>query len=851
MTTDAAAPAGANLQDIPIEHEMRRSYLDYAMSVIIGRALPDVRDGLKPVHRRILYSMRELNNTWNRPYMKSARVVGHVLGHYHPHGDAAAYDTIVRLAQTFSMRYTLVDGQGNFGSVDGDPAAAMRYTEIRMRKLAHQMLEDLDKDTVDFIPNYDGTTSEPAILPARLPNLLVNGSGGIAVGMATNIPPHNLAEVIGALRALIDNPAMSAQELMRYIPGPDFPTGGIIHGTAGIRSAYATGRGILKVRAKIETEEDKKSGKETIVVTELPYQVNKARVIEKIADLMKEKVIEGLSFVRDESDRKGMRIAMGVKREAMSSVIINQLYKHTQLEATFGVILLAIVNGRPELLTLKECLQYFISHRRLVVVRRTEHELKKAEERAHILEGYKIAIDNLDEVVRLIRASANPQEAREKLMAAFGLSTVQAQAILDMRLQKLTGLEIEKVEEEYREVIKAIARYREILANERLVLEIVKEELAEIEEEFSDPRRTVIRDDVGEITVADMIAEEDMVVSVSQRGYIKRNPLSLYQAQRRGGKGKMGMGTADDDFVAHLFVASTHHTLLFFTSHGRAHWRKVYEIPQSGRTAKGKAIVNLLNLAEGERLATVLAVPSFDQGGYITMATKNAVIKKTELSAFSNPRAAGIIAINLAPDDELIGVRLSDGTQNIFLGSAQGKSIRFHETDVRAMGRTAQGVTGMRLAEGDRLVGMEVLTHGKTLLACTENGYGKRTSIDEYPLQKRGGQGVITIRTGDRNGEVVSVLEVDDDNDLMLMTDGGKIIRMPAAGISVIGRATMGVRLMDLEPGEKVIGAALTEKDPGLSDKGDGPDPAAGEPEEAEEADRTDQEGRPETEDGE
>ncbi|ACL02194.1 DNA gyrase, A subunit [Desulfatibacillum aliphaticivorans] len=805
---------GENMLEISIESEMKKSYLDYAMSVIIGRALPDVRDGLKPVHRRVLFTMHELKNDYNKPYKKSARVVGDVMGKYHPHGDAAIYDTMVRMAQDFSLRYPLVDGQGNFGSIDGDPAAAMRYTEVRMQKMAHAILEDLDKETVDFIPNYDETIQEPTVLPTRIPNLLVNGSAGIAVGMATNIPPHNLGEITDALCALIENPKLMPEELLQYVPGPDFPTGGIIYGRAGIHSAYSTGRGIIKIRARIMVEKDNRTGKETLVVTELPYQVNKARVIEKIAHLMKDKVIEGLAFVRDESDREGMRIAMGLKKDEMASIIINKLYKHTQLENSFGIILLSIVNNRPELLNLKETLQYFIAHRKVVVIRRTKYELAKAEARAHILEGYKIAIDNLDEVVKLIRASSTPLEAREGLMARFDLTQIQAQAILDMRLQKLTGLEIEKVEEEYRELIKAIARYKEILASDQLVLEIVRDELLEVRTEYVDERRTEIVDDEGEITIEDMIVEEDMVVTISHRGYIKRNPLTLYHSQRRGGKGKIGMGTGDEDFVSRLFVASTHNTLLFFTNLGRVYWRKVYEIPQAGRAAKGKFISNLLNLAPDEQLATVLDVKEFEPGYNIIMATKDGIIKKTDLLAYSNPRSNGIIALSLGEGDQLIAARISDGTQNVFLGSAFGKSIRFHESDVRAMGRVSRGVKGMTLAAGDHLVGMEVLTHGKTLFSCTENGFGKRTSLDEYPLQKRGGKGVITIRTHERNGAVVSILVVSNDDDLMLMTDAGKIIRMPMGDISVISRNTMGVRLMGMEPGEKLIGAQrLAEKD--------------------------------------
>ena len=805
---------GENMLEISIESEMKKSYLDYAMSVIIGRALPDVRDGMKPVHRRVLYTMQELKNDYNKPYKKSARVVGDVMGKYHPHGDSAIYDTIVRMAQDFSLRYPLVDGQGNFGSIDGDPAAAMRYTEVRMQKLAHAIMEDLDKDTVDFVPNYDETLPEPTVLPTRIPNLLVNGSSGIAVGMATNIPPHNLGETVDALCALIENPALTPLELLKYVPGPDFPTGGIIYGRAGIHSAYTTGRGIVKIRARIMVEKDNRTGKETLVVTELPYQVNKARVIEKIAQLMKDKVIEGLAFVRDESDREGMRIAMGLKKDEIATIIINKLYKHTQLENSFGIILLSIVNNRPELLNLKETLQYFIAHRKVVVIRRTKYELAKAEARAHILEGLKIAIDNLDEVVRLIRASSTPLEAREGLMARFNLSQIQAQAILDMRLQKLTGLEIEKVEEEYKALIIAIAKFKEILANVQLVLDIVRDELLEVREEYLDNRRTEIVDDAGEITIEDMIVEEDMVVTISQRGYIKRNPLTLYHSQRRGGKGKIGMGTGEEDFVSRLFVASTHNTLLFFTNLGRVYWRKVYEIPQAGRAAKGKFISNLLDLAPNEHLATVLDVKEFEPGYNIIMATKDGLVKKTDLLAYSNPRSNGIIALSLAEEDQLIAVRISDGTQNVFLGSAFGKSIRFHESDVRAMGRVSRGVKGMTLAKGDHIVGMEVLSHGKTLFSCTENGFGKRTSLDEYPMQKRGGKGVITIRTHERNGAVVSILVVSNDDDLMLMTDAGKIIRMPIADISVISRNTMGVRLMGMESSERLIGAArLAEKD--------------------------------------
>ena len=801
------------LPEISIEKEMKKSYLDYAMSVIIGRALPDVRDGLKPVHRRILFAMQELKNDWNKAYKKSARIVGDVIGKYHPHGDTAVYDTIVRMAQDFSMRYTLIDGQGNFGSVDGDPPAAMRYTEIRMMRLAHQLLEDLDKETVDFIPNYDESMSEPTVLPARVPNLLVNGSAGIAVGMATNIPPHNLSEVIDAIKAVIDTPDISIEELMEHVPGPDFPTGGMIHGAQGIIDAYKTGRGIMRIRARLVVEKDKRTGRETIVVTELPYQVNKAKLIEKIAELIRDRKIEGVRFVRDESDREGMRIALGLKKDQIAGVVINQLYKHTRMENTFGVIFLAVVNNRPELLNLKEILEYFILHRKEIVVRRTRFELNKAEARAHILEGLTTALDNLDEVVALIRRSPSPAEAKTGLMETFELTAIQAQAILDMRLQRLTGLEREKIIEEYKNVLKDIARFKEILANERLVFNIIKEELTELQEEFGDHRYTEIVTETKEISIEDMIVEEDMVVTISRRGYIKRNPITLYRKQRRGGKGKTGMGTKEDDFVEHLFVASTHHTFLFFTNMGKVYWCKVYDIPQAGRVSLGKAIVNLLSFEKNEKLTTVMAVPSFEPGYHILMATKNGLIKKTDLMAYSRPRAGGIIAINLLEGDELITARITDGTHNVFIGSFNGKSIRFHESDVRPSGRVATGVRGMRLAPGDHIVGMEVLTHGQTLFAVTENGYGKRTSIDEYPVQKRGGKGVIAIKTTERNGNVVGILLVEEDDDLMLMTNIGKIIRMPIKGISVISRNTQGVKLMGMDADEKVVGAArLAEK---------------------------------------
>jgi DNA gyrase subunit A len=803
---------------ISIETEMKRSYLDYAMSVIIGRALPDIRDGLKPVHRRVLFAMYELRNDWNKPYKKSARIVGDVIGKYHPHGDTAVYDTIVRLAQDFSMRYPLVDGQGNFGSVDGDPPAAMRYTEVRMTRLAHQMLEDLEKETVDFIPNYDESLKEPTVLPAKVPTLLINGSAGIAVGMATNIPPHNLVEVTEAVKALIDNPQITIAQLQGLIPGPDFPTAGIIYGKRGIREAYETGRGIIRVRGRAKVEEDKKSGRESIIINEIPYQVNKARLIEKIAELMKDKQIEGIQYIRDESDRRGMRIALGLKKDQVAGVVLNQLYKHTQMENSFGIIFLAVVDNRPEVLSLIEILQNFILHRKEVVIRRTRFELAKAEARAHILEGLKIALDNLDAVVTLIRESRSPVEAKDRLMARFSLSAIQAQAILDMRLQRLTGLEREKIIEEYQAVLKDIARFKEILASERLVLNIIKDELNQIQQEFGDPRRTEIVEATTELTIEDMIAEEDMVVTITNTGYIKRNPITLYQSQHRGGKGKTAMGTKEEDFVQHLFIASTHHTFMFFTNRGKVYWCKVYDIPQAGRQSRGKAVVNLLDFGEGEHLTTVLAVPSYEPGRYVLMATRNGTIKKTDLMAFSRPRTGGIIALSLDPDDELMVARITDGTQNVFLGSAMGKSIRFLESDIRPSGRMARGVRGMGLGPGDRLVGMEVLSHGQTLFAVTENGFGKRTAIDEYPIHRRGGKGVITIKTSERNGLVVAILLVHEDDDLMLVTDRGKIIRMPIGSISVISRNTQGVKLIGMEPEERVVGAAgLAEKEASAS----------------------------------
>ena len=826
-----------------IEREMKQSYLEYAMSVIIGRALPDVRDGLKPVHRRSLYAMQQARNDWNKPYKKSARIVGDVMGKYHPHGDSAISDTIVRMAQDFSLRYTLVDGQGNFGSVDGDSPAAMRYTEIRMKKIAHQMLADLDKETVDFIPNYDETLEEPSVLPTKFPSLLVNGSSGIAVGMTTNIPPHNIKEVIAGLTALIDNPEMEIQELMEYIPGPDFPTFGHIYGTKGIHEAYNTGRGIIILRARVSVEENKKTGHETIIVTELPYQVNKAKVVEKIAELIRDKVITGASFVRDESDRDGMRIAVGLKRDQIAEVVINQLYKHTSLQTSFGIIFLAVVNNRPQLLTLKEILNHFIGHRRNVIVRRTLFDLRKAEERAHILEGLKIALEHLDEVVALIRASRSPEEAKNGLQSRFSLTPVQAQAILDMRLQRLTGLEREKIIEEYEALLKDIAWYNEILSSDAVVRGLIKDELSQLDEDFGDPRRTQIVESTAEISIEDLITQEDMVVTVTRSGYIKRNPITLYTSQHRGGKGKTAMGTKSDDFVEHLFVASTHATFLFITNFGKVYQSKVYELPMAGRSSLGKAIVNLLNFDEGEKLATVLTVDEFVENKYVVMATRKGRVKKTDLMAYSRRRSGGLIGVKLADSDELIAARITDGNMDIFLGSEGGKVIRFHEADVRATARGSMGVRGMRIDKDARVVGMEVLGSEDTLLTVTENGYGKRSSIEDYRAQGRGGKGVFSIKTSRRNGKMVSLLLVDDNDELMMVTDKGKLIRTANKSINVISRNTQGVKLIDLSPGEQLIGIARLpeEEDPDEEPDTDQSGIDAGEPPVDEESvDKTD-----------
>jgi len=797
-----------NRLPVKLEEEMQKSYMDYAMSVIIGRALPDVRDGLKPVHRRVLYAMYDLSNDWNKPFKKSARIVGDVIGKYHPHGDMAVYDALVRMAQDFSLRYPLINGQGNFGSIDGDPPAAMRYTEVRMARLASELLSDIEKKTVEFAPNYDGSLMEPAILPARFPNLLVNGSSGIAVGMATNIPPHNLQEVIAAVIAVIQNPEITIEDLMVIIPGPDFPTAGFILGQSGIREAYLTGKGTIQLRARALIERQKRTERESVVITELPYQVNKARLLEKIAELVQEKRIEGISDLRDESDREGMRIVIELKREAVAQVVLNQLFKHTQMQVTFGIILLAIVHGQPQTLNLKELIQQFINHRKEVVIRRSQFELGKAEANAHILEGLKIALDNLDQVISLIRSSKTPKDAKEGLMAKFSLSEAQAQAILEMRLQRLTNLEREKINEEYKEVIQLIARLRELLSNERLLFNLIGEELREIKERYGDERRTLIIEEAQEINLEDLIVEEDMVVTISHSGYIKRNAISLYRSQRRGGRGKMGMTTKEEDFVEHLFVASTHSYILFFTDAGKVFWLKVHEIPQAGRMSRGKAIINLLNLSGEEKITAILPVRTFEEGKYVIMTTKNGVVKKTDLMSYGHPRTGGIIALTLDPEDELISACLTDGTKEILLSSREGKAIRFSEEETRAIGRTARGVKGITLGKKDYLVSMDIITPGTlgaAILSVTEKGFGKRTPIEDYPLQSRGGKGVITIKTSPRNGNLVGVQQITEQDDVMLITEKGKIIRLRGEEISVIGRNTQGVKLIELEPGERVM----------------------------------------------
>ncbi len=803
------------LPTVNIEQEMRQSYMDYAMSVIIGRALPDVRDGLKPVHRRVLYAMHDLGNEWNRPYKKSARIVGDVIGKYHPHGDSAVYDTLVRMAQDFSLRYPLIDGQGNFGSVDGDPPAAMRYTEVRMTRISSELLADIDRETINFIPNYDDTSHEPAVLPGKFPNLLVNGSSGIAVGMSTNIPPHNLGEVIDALLALIENMGLKNRDLMEYLPGPDFPTGAFIHGRSGVRSAYETGRGIIQMRARTSIEKDEKTGKSRIITHEIPYQVNKARLIERIADLVNEKRITGISDLRDESDRDGMRIVIDLKRDVVPHVILNQLYKMTPLQDSFGIILLAIVDGRPRLLTLKDILLHFLEHRREVVRRRTAFDLQKANERLHLLEGLKRALDNLDPVLHTIRHGQDPARVRRALQDQFALTETQAQAILDMRLQRLTQLEREKILSEHKETLGVIASLQSILASPEKIDGIIKEELIGIRSRFSDERRTQIQSASADLSDEDLIAEEDVVVTISHAGYIKRNPLTEYRSQRRGGKGVVGATTREEDFVEHLFISSTHAFLLFFSSIGKMYWVKVHEVPQGGRTARGKAIVNLLPLKEGEKISTFLPIREFQDDSFIVFATRKGQVKKTKLMAYANPRRDGIIAIALKAGDEVIGVQLTDGKQEILLSTRNGKAIRFAEGEVRATGRGTSGVRGITLGEEDEVVSLELLNQEATLLTVSSQGYGKRSRMEDYPLQSRGGKGVSTLRTTDKTGLVCGVLQVKEDDDLMLVTDSGKIIRIRIAELRVIGRNTQGVKLFNVGAEGYVSSIALVAEEEG------------------------------------
>lgn len=825
---------------VNLEDEMRQSYLDYAMSVIVGRALPDVRDGLKPVHRRVLYAMSELGNDWNKPYKKSARVVGDVIGKYHPHGDTAVYDAVVRMAQPFSLRYMLADGQGNFGSVDGDAPAAMRYTEVRMSKIAHELLADIDKETVNFVPNYDGAEQEPAVFPTRVPNLLVNGSSGIAVGMATNIPPHNLGEVVNACLALINNPDLEIDDLMEYVPGPDFPTAGIINGSRGIREAYHTGRGRIYVRARAEVETHEKTGRETIVVHELPYQVNKARLLEKIAELVKEKKIEGISELRDESDKDGMRMVVEVKRGESAEVLLNNLYKQTQMQTVFGINMVALVDAQPKLLNLKQILEAFLRHRREVVTRRTIFNLRKARERAHILEGLAVALSNIDEIIDLIKRAASPNEAKEGLMARgwnpgivsemltrsgadmsrpdgldaalglreghYWLSEEQAQAILDLRLHRLTGLEKDKILEEYRELLERIADLLDILSNPERLMQVIRDELLELRETYNDERRTEINAIGEDLSLEDLIADEEVVVTLSHEGYAKAQPLDTYRAQRRGGRGKTATTMKEEDFIEKLFVASTHDTILCFSSRGRMYWLKVYQLPLASRNSRGRPMVNLLPLEDGERINAILPIREYEEGKFIFMVTSNGTVKKTPLKEFSRPRTAGIIAVDLR-DDYLVDVALTNGDNEVMLFSTAGKAIRFHESDVRAMGRGAAGVRGIRLEDNQHVNALLILGDGE-ILTATENGYGKRTRVDEFLAQGRGGMGVIAIQTSERNGQAIGAVQVTEGNQIMLITDGGTLVRTPVADVSIVGRNTQGVTLIRLNEGEKLVQVA-------------------------------------------
>jgi DNA gyrase subunit A len=794
----------------PIEEEMRKSYLDYAMSVIVGRALPDIRDGLKPVHRRVLYTMQLLGLAWNRGYKKSARVVGDCMGKFHPHGDSAIYDTLVRMVQEFSLRYPLVDGQGNYGSIDGDPAAAMRYTEARMARIAHEMLADIDKDTVDFVPNYDDNEQKPVVLPTRIPNLLINGSAGIAVGMATNIPPHNLTEVVDALVLLVDDPDTPIDKLMKVVTGPDFPTAGYIYGTGGIREAYTTGRGTITLRAKAHGEKGR-GGREALIITELPYQVNKASLIEKISELSKEKKIEGISEIRDETNREGIRVVLELGRGGIPEIVLNQLYKHTQMQTTFGIIMLALVDRRPQIVNLKQTLEAFIRFRRDVVTRRTRYDLARAEEREHILAGLRKAVDQLDLVIQLIRQADSPDAARQSLMSRLDLSEIQAKAILDMRLQRLTQLERHKIVEEHEQVIALIAELKGILASDVKLMAIIRQELLAIKEAYGDPRRTEILAETSELTIEDLLADEEMIVTITRSGYIKRTHVDTYRSQRRGGKGVTGMETMEEDIVEELFVASTHSYLLFFTTRGKVHWLKVHEIPEGGRAAKGKAMVNILSLGEGESVATCVPVRDFAAGGYVLFATRQGKVKKTELEAYSHPRAGGIQAIGLEAGDEVMTAQRTGGQREVMIATKQGIVIRFAEDEVRAMGRGAGGVKGIELEEGDEVIAADVVQEGSQILTVSERGYGKRTPLEEYRLQGRAGKGIIDIKTDGRNGPVVGMLQIRETDDILVVTTKGKMIRMHATDVRSQGRNTMGVRIIDLESDDRVGSIARVE----------------------------------------
>jgi DNA gyrase subunit A len=796
-------PNHGNVQPLLIQDEMKNCYLDYAMSVIVGRALPDVRDGLKPVHRRVLYAMHMLNNYHNRPYLKSARVVGDVIGKYHPHGDSAVYGAMVRLAQDFSMRYTIIDGQGNFGSIDGDSAAAMRYTEVRMQKLTNDMLGDIDKETVDWQDNYDGSLQEPTVLPTKVPNLLINGSAGIAVGMATNIPPHNLTEVMNGLVALLENPSLTVHDLIKIIPGPDFPTSGAIHGTAGIQQAYHTGKGVIQIRAKADIEV-KKNDREQIVITEIPYQVNKAKLIEKIAELVTEKAIEGISDIRDESSREGIRVVIDIKRGEQASVILNRLYKQTQMQVSFGIIFLSIYNGQPKVMDLKEQLECFIEHRREIVIRRTTYELKKAKERAHILEGLKIAVENIDAIVELIKKAEGPAQAKEQLMSRFTLSAIQAQAVLDMRLQRLTGLERDKIIADYEAIMKEIARLEGILGSEEKIKDIIRGEFVEIRENYGDTRKTEIIAQADEIQMEDLIKNEEVIVTITQKGYLKRMAIDTYRSQKRGGKGVKG-ADLDEDFYTSIFTADTHDTLMIFTDKGTVFSIKVYQIPEGQRTSKGRNVVNIINIPADEKVKEIITVPKESEGHFIIFATRQGIVKKSELSEYKNMRQNGLKAIKVVDGDEVLAVRVTDGKKDVLLASSAGKSIRFHEDDCRAQGRVSQGVKGISLEDGEEVIGMEVIDDKSEILTVTARGYGKRSSADEYRSQSRGGKGILAMKLTEKTGDIMGILPVTDKDDLMIITDKGQVIRTKISGISLLGRNTQGVRLINVKPDEKVV----------------------------------------------